>query len=104
MNIDKRYIVESIALFCDTYEAEFYEHYFGRGMMDTSCVGLICKSPLKTYEDLLLYFFYQIEIDTIDDAIELMKYLGSPCQDDMGMRMILYFPLLETTNEYIMEE
>lgn len=86
-------IKELIKNFCNEEDYDYRDDYSGRGMYGTKCIGIICYDPLSTLAEL---FAYIIDSDDEICGADILDALGEPETDNMGMKMILYFPGLET--------
>lgn len=74
--------------------------YSGRGMYGTTCLGIVCDSPLNT---MLNLGYYLQEFQEDNDTVISMDLLGRARKDQMGVSEIIYFPDFVITEECMNE-
>lgn len=83
-------IIELIEEFCTINNLKYYKYYSGRGMFGRHCCGIICNGNMLEVMLRLTDFLYENGIDNLKDV------LGTPCWDNMGLDIIIYFPSLSS--------
>ncbi|MEQ2498800.1 hypothetical protein ACP5WL_28010 [Enterocloster bolteae] len=85
-------IIELIQEYCEDEGFTFNGCYNGKGMFERNCIGIICDNPLQALWGL---FAYIVDSNENLEGYEIKDLLGEPCEDQLGIRYILYFPKLK---------
>lgn len=90
MNKELRQILTDAAYdFCNGYDYGFRGDYSGRGMFGRQCLGIVCEDPLDCIEE---FHCYLLDNNLVDKSFRL----PSKRTDNMGYKMIVYFPSITT--------